>query len=377
MLWRTRSAPILVHPMKRVARFVVRPLVVGPIVVVLVASAIGAFALRDREPLTPATTAVLGNLNAEPEIVKPMYSPPAPSTPTPKPTPKPAAPKPKPKPAKRVAGPSLTAFRDLGAWVDLYDYDKIVPETSVADMHARGVKTLYVQTGRWNKPAKESSEPFMDRAMLERWLNAAHANGMKAVGWYLPAYDDMTRDIRRTRAIALYRTSTGQAFDGLGIDIEYRAQVPSLTAWNAAVAEHARRVRALLGRRYPIAAIVPAPLQMEVRPDYWAGFPWVSLAASSDVFMPMAYWSFRHDCPANPDHCAYGYTKGSVEKIRTLTGKPHVPVHVIGGVADSITTDEVHDFVSAAIRSGVYGGSLYDYLSTKPEYWAPLAKLND
>src|SRR5206468_4259563 len=115
------------------------------------------------------------------------------------------------------------------------------------------------------------------------------------------------------------RTSTGQAFDALGIDIEYRAQVASLTAWNAAVAEHARRVRSVLGRRYPIAAIVPAPLQMEVRPEHWAGFPWGSLAGSSDIFMPMAYWSFRNDCPEKPEHCAYGYTKGSVEKIRALT----------------------------------------------------------
>ena len=52
-------------------------------------------------------------------------------------------------------------------------------------------------------------------------------------------------------------------------------------------------------------------------------------------------------------------------------------MHVIGGVADSITAKEVHDFVAAAAKAGVYGGSLYDYLSTKPEYWAPLAKLND
>jgi hypothetical protein len=361
--------------MRRVSRFVVRPLVIGPILVVLVATAIGAFALRGGGQL-PTFTAHW-DPNGDPQTNKPMYQ--VPIAPPPTPTPKPAAPKPepKPRPVKRASGPNITAFRGLGAWVDLYDYDKLVPETAVADMRAKGVKTLYVQTARWNKPAKDASEQFADPAILDRWLNAAHANGMRAVGWYLPAYDDITRDLRRTRAIALHRTATGQGFDALGIDIEYRAQVDSVAVWNAAVAEHVRRVRALVGRRYPIAAIVPAPLQMEVRPDYWAGFPWASLAASSDVFMPMSYWSFRNDCPQNPDHCAYGYTKGNVEKIRALTGKPHVPVHVIGGVADSISTDEVHDFVSAALKAGVYGGSLYDYLSTKPAYWAPLAKLND
>jgi hypothetical protein len=357
---------------KRVTRLVVRPLVIGPIVVVLVAATIGAFAWRGHEP--PTTAAVsLRDPNAEPELIRPLYRAPVLGTPTP--TPKP--PKPKPKPVRRPAGPSLTAFRGLGAWVDLYDYDKLDPEASVADMHAKGVKTLYVQTARWNKPSKDASERFADPAILERWLNAAHANGMKAVGWYLPAYDDVTRDLLRTRAIATYRTSSGQAFDALGIDIEYRAQVSSLSVWNAAVAEHARKVRAAVGRAYPIAAIVPAPLQMEVAPEHWVGFPWTSLADTSDIFMPMTYWSFRNDCPENPDHCAYGYTKGSVDKIRALTGKPHVPVHVIGGVADAISTEDVNDFVAAAAKAGVYGGSLYDYLSTKPEYWAPLAKLND
>jgi hypothetical protein len=152
--------------------------------------------------------------------------------------------------------------------------------------------------------------------------------------------------------------------------------MPSLAAWNAAVAEHARRVRALVGRRYPIAAIVPAPLAMEVRPEHWAGFPWHSLAASSDLFMPMAYWSFRDDCSSVPEHCAYGYTKGNVDRVRSLTGKPHVPVHVVGGVGDAITAEEVARFVSAARQVSVYGGSLYDYQTTKPEWWAELKKLN-
>jgi hypothetical protein len=355
--------------------------VVVPVVVFLVASGIGAFAMRPRPAAPyagPRASVPVDRSTVEPEVIKPYYRPPTIETPTPKPSPS-RAPKaaPKPKPPPRPAGPNISAFRGLGAWVDTYDYDDI-PDVAaaVADMKAHGVKTLYIQTGRWNKPDKNASEPFANRAILERWIHAAHAQGIKVVGWYLPAYDDITRDVRRTRAIALYRTTTGQRFDALGIDIEYRAQV-SHDAFNAGVAEHARRVRLLLGSRYPIAAITPAPLQMEVRPDYWAGFPWRSLGLHSDVFMPMAYWSFRHDCSSNPAHCAYGYTRGSVEQIRKLTGKPNVPVHVIGGVADSITTQDVVDFVRAATVTNVYGGSLYDYFTTKPEYWAPLAKLND
>jgi len=357
--------------MRRVAKFAVRPIVIGPLLVVLSFASIGFVALRGGKPL-PETASVTRAPFGE-DVARLIDGPPM--TPAPSPSPTPTR-HPKPKPAKHPAGPNLSAFRGLGSWVDLYDYAKLNPETSVADMRARGVKTLYIQTARWNKPAKEATESFADVAILDRWLDAAHAQRMKVVGWYLPAYDDLTRDVRRTRDIALHRTGAGQTFDGLGIDVEYRAQAESLPAWNAGVAEHARRVRAALGSRYPIAAIVPTPLQMEIRPTYWAGFPWRALGGYADVFMPMAYWSFRDDCASNPQHCAYGYTKGSVEQVRALTGKPRVPVHVIGGVGDSIATAEVHDFVSAAASAGVYGGSLYDYLTTKPDYWAPLAKLN-
>jgi hypothetical protein len=358
--------------MRRVARFVVRPIVIGPLIVVVVATAVGALATWQRTPDAaprPASVGPLFSWHADaPESGVPTFPPQTP-TPTPKP-------KPKPKPVVRPAGPSLAAFRGLGTWVDLYDYEALVPETAAADMAVRGVKTLYLQTARWNKPDPKGPSAFYDEALMQRWLVAAHAKGLKVVGWYLPAYDDMSRDVARTRAIAEYRVSGGQRFDALGIDIEFKSQMPSLSAWNAAVAEHAARVRAALGKTYPIAAIVPAPLAMQVRPEHWAGFPWHSLASSADLFMPMAYWSYRDDCSADPSHCAYGYTKGSVDAVRSLTGKPDVPVHVIGGVGDAISDDDVAKFVSAAEAAHVDGASLYDYQTTKPVWWAQLAKLN-
>ena len=363
--------------MGRLTRFVVRPLVVGPLVVALAAGALGAWALRGetkpsvRHKAIPTYDPRVG----EPDLIHPLYFSPSPS-PSPTPTLPPPTPAPKAtRTAKPPARPSLTAFRGLGAWVDLYDYEFVDADSAVADLDARGVRTLYLQTGRWNKPAPDDAGTMQDAAAVERWLTAAHARGIKVVGWYLPAYENMTRDVRRTTAIARYRTASGDKFDALGIDIEYKQQMPSLSAWNAAVATHARRVRSALGSGYPIAAIVPAPLAMAVRPGNWTGFPWRSLADVSDIFMPMAYWSFRHDCSDKPEHCAYGYTKGNVEQVRALTGKPRVPVHVIGGIGDEISTNDVNDFVRAANAANVYGGSLYDYQTTRQEYWPLLAKL--
>ena len=65
------------------------------------------------------------------------------------------------------------AFRGLGAWVDLYDYPKLDPEPSIADMHTHRVRTLYLQTGRWNKPEPKASDAFMDPALELRDANGA------------------------------------------------------------------------------------------------------------------------------------------------------------------------------------------------------------
>lgn len=360
--------------MERLFKLFVRPLVLGPVVLALLAGGVAAIALRREAPgaglraVAPESRAIGSENTRLPRL----------PTPAPKPAPKPA-PRKAPVPAPRVpaSGPAdLAAFRGLGAWVDLYDYGTLEPEASVAHMDAHGVRTVYLQTARWNEPDPASSDVLAGAATAERWVHAAHRRGLKVVGWYLPAYDDLGRDLRRTIAIATYRTSRGQRFDGLAIDVEYKGQVASPSQWNPAVLAHARSVRAAVGGRYPVAAIVPAPIGMATRPQRWAGFPWRELAAVSDVFMPMSYWTFRDGCPEVPEHCAFGYTKGNIEQVRALTGRPDIPLHVIGGVGNECTTAEVVDFVRAAREAGVLGGSLYDYRTTTSAFWGHLGRLN-
>jgi hypothetical protein len=50
-------------------------------------------------------------------------------------------------------------------------------------------------------------------------------------------------------------------------------------------------------------------------------------------------------------------------------------VHVIGGSGDAATTAEVADYVRAAGETSAAGGSFYDYLTTKPEFWPYLEQL--
>jgi hypothetical protein len=268
--------------------------------------------------------------------------------------------------------PSVAAFNGLGTWVDRLDYS-LNPENTVLEMRARGVKTLYLQTGKFDQP---TDVIFADR--VGRWIEAAHAAGIKVVGWYFPGYGSkLSRDVRRTAAIKSFRSPRGQAFDALGIDIERRgADTPS--TFNADVTTHLQRVRERIGGSYPISAIVPSPVGMELAPVTWAGFPWRSIGRYADVVQPMGYWTFRTTCGSNPDHCPYGYSRGSVERARRFTG---LPAHEIGGIHGEpsgrvITNQDVDDFVQGTLDAGAIGGSLYDYRTTLPTFWSHLAPLN-
>jgi hypothetical protein len=269
--------------------------------------------------------------------------------------------------------PNLTIFKDLGTWVDLFDYGTssgLDPSTAVPAMRARGIKTIYIETARYN-----SSSAFDFPAAIGAWIEAAHANGMKIVGWYLPAYSTyLNNDVSRTVAIATYRSPAGQAFDGLGIDIEYKTSGQARTAWFSDIATHLARVRAGVTSAYPIGGIIVPPLAMDLNPTLWSGFPWAALGTNANVVLPMGYWSYRHDCSTDPNHCPYQYSLGNINEARTKSGG--LLVHLIGGVADSVTAQGVKDFIRATHDAHAYGASLYDYRTTPSGFWSILAGAN-
>jgi hypothetical protein len=308
------------------------------------------------------------HLRAKPAAIVPIPAESfAPEQPHPKPKPKVVVRAPVKKAIRVAAKPRRepTVFSGLGAWVDQFDYANLDVARSIAIVSANGVHTLYVQSG-------ESSTTDAVLPETGPWLVAAHNAGIKVVAWYLPHYSDMKLDVARTVAAARYGY-LGQRFDGVGVDIEYRRSVKG-PEWMARVAQHMALVRKALGARYPIAAIPPPPLQMAVAPGYWAGFPWASLGRSSSEIVLMAYWSARGDCPADPLHCAYGYTKQNVLQTRALTAN-RVPVHVIGGVGSRITAADVRAFVKGALDAHADGASLYDFGTTDASWWPALRAL--
>jgi hypothetical protein len=261
------------------------------------------------------------------------------------------------------------AFRGLGAWVDVYDYAALNPAAAVADLKAHGVRTLYLGTARY-----DSATDILYPDDVAAWLAAAHAAGIRVVGWYVPDYADLTRDVRRTLAVASYVSPAGQRFDAIGIDIEYMPAGTNPDAWNQAVATQLARVRA--GTTLPVAAIVLPPVLMRLYPDRWSTFPWSALAANANSVAPMSYWTSFTPAPrcaaGDAQYCAYQYTRDNVLLSRQYTG---LPVHVIGGSGDTATLAQVADYARAARETAAAGGSFYDYRTTKLEFWPYLEQL--
>ncbi|MCX7619700.1 MAG: hypothetical protein N2037_02510 [Acidimicrobiales bacterium] len=259
----------------------------------------------------------------------------------------------------------LVPYAGLGTWVDVFDYapsytggkPSIVP-SDVGGMAEHGIQTLFLQAARWDD---QSPGGLVNRELLRRFLIEAHDRGIRVVGWYLPNFGDLERDLARLRQVRDFEAS-GHRFDGIAIDIEYTEAVPDTDERNARLVELSRRLRSE-SPDTPIAAIVPPAVQLEVvNPQYWPQFPYRELADLYDVWMPMAYWSFR----SAPYDDGYSYVYESVVRLRSNLDRPDALVAPIGGIADAIADEHIAQFVDALVDTGAIGGSLYDWNTTPP-----------
>ncbi|MFL5821732.1 MAG: hypothetical protein ACJ76S_13705 [Solirubrobacteraceae bacterium] len=273
--------------------------------------------------------------------------------------------------AAAAAGPasaraaSLDAYRGPGAWVDIYSGGALSqPEAVVRRLAAAGVKTLYLETANWRRPR---SVRIVWPAANRRFIVAAHARGMRVVAWYLPGLSDLAADRERSLAAIRFRTPEGQGFDGFALDIE-SSLVAGISARNAQLMALSRQLRAAVGRGYTLGAIIPDARSTAPSRSLWPGFPYRALGALYDVFLPMAYSTYRVSGASS----TYAYTRYNIARIRAGTGRPGVPVHVIGGLADGIDAGEARAVVAAARASHALGVSFYNVGVSGPEEYAAL-----
>jgi hypothetical protein len=262
---------------------------------------------------------------------------------------------------------TMVVHEGLGAWVDAYDWtvelggeEPPVGPREIEAMADLGVQTVYLQTSHGR-----STADVMEPERLDELIDAAHANGMHVVAWYLPTLVDVEADLRRLETAAALRV------DGLGVDIESTA-VDDVAERNRRLVDLSTRLRGSLPPGRPVAAITLSAVHLQVvNPAYWPDYPWADLAVSYDVMMPMAYWSIRQGELRD----AGRYVGENIDRIRASTGDPDIPIHVIGGIADSVTDADLEAMVAAIEDRGGIGGSLYDWRTSEPSHWSALAPL--
>ena len=270
------------------------------------------------------------------------------------------------------AAVDICAFRGLGTWVDVYDYvpdfaenGRIAPvkPDAIAAMRSAGVHTLFLQVA---KDDPRSPQTVTNTARAADFLVRAHAAGLRVVAWYLPTHRDPALDLERALALVNFRAA-GQRFDGIALDIEGVDAEPN-------VAERNNRLVALVtaldraAGSLPIGAIVYPPVALDVlNTTLWPSFPYRALAPHIDVWLPMAYWTFRH--ASSPYRDASRYISENVVRLRQHIGNPSAPVHVIGGIADTSSPVDDSGMVRAGREQRAIGWSLYDFNTTVPSAW--------
>lgn len=271
--------------------------------------------------------------------------------------------RPEPKVEKTEQQPVLAVpspYKGLGTWVDMYDTGPWkYPEWAVDRMAQRGVRTLYLQTSNWQK-----NFALYKPAKMERLVDRAHRKGIKVVAWYLPAFTNLKKDFRRSRAAINFTTAAGNKFDSFALDIE-ATEVRDVTTRSRRTVRLSQRIRDYVGVAYELGAIIPDPAGQV----YWPNYPYAETAAVYDVVLPMGYYTYR----VNGYRATYRYAKRNVTIIRKEAGNK-VRVHAIGGIAGRATKREVQAFVDGSRAAGVSGLSLYDFPITLDWEWTKLTR---
>ena len=276
-------------------------------------------------------------------------------TPAPRPTATPVLPQP-------PVDPLLRPFTGLSTWIDIYDVD-LTPAQQIQRAAAGGVQLIYVQSAR-----HKSKADIEDPARLGQVIELAHDRGMLVMVWYVPDFVHSARDLRRSQIAIAFQTPRGDRPDAFGLDVEVEDQ-PDVGKRSRALLELSRQLREWAGPTYPMAAVVLPPLQLDLRPSWWPGFPWAELRPYYQAIIPMSYSSFR----GTDKRTTYQWNVANVEQIRLLCGDPTVPIHLAGGIADNFP--QVGTFVDAVHDVGALGGGLYDLSTTHPAAWPILAGL--
>ena len=262
-----------------------------------------------------------------------------------------------------VSSRERTPYGGLGTWLDIYAGKAAWrhPGREVAAMARHRVRTLYLETGNYRQGVD-----LMRPQAQGRFIDDAHAAGIRVVAWYLPSFANLRQDERRALAAINFHSPSGEQFDGFALDIE-ATTVRGIPLRNERLLQLSARLRTAVGPGYPLGAITPSPIGMS--PSYWPGIPYRALAQIYDAFLPMAYST---DADIHGRTATLTYLAATVKAIRTRTGNPNTPIHLIGGLSREMGGSETVGFMRAVADCAPLGYSLYAFPTTRRATWQAL-----
>jgi hypothetical protein len=220
----------------------------------------------------------------------------------------------------------------------------------VAKAKATGLTHLWVRMG-------SAWDGFNVAPFLDRLLPAAHAAGIKVIGWDFPKLDPVDADIARAKTMIRYTTPSGDRVDAFSPDIESPAEGTHLTP--DAARAYGAALRDAAGADYTLIVTVPRPAKE--RPNH----PYPEIVAGYDAIAPMVYWLDRQ-----PDTDV----AGALQYLAKF-GKPIYPVGQAydgspeGGRKGVPPPDELWRFMRFAQANGAAGISFWSWQSANQPAW--------
>ena len=258
-----------------------------------------------------------------------------------------------PAPAVPATPVATTKWLPTGKGMWIYVPDKTEggnADAIVAKAKATGLTHLWVRMG-------SAWDGFNVVPFVNRLLPAAHAAGLKVIGWDFPKLEPWEADIERALTMIRHTAPGGHRIDAFSADIETRAEGTRLSA--DAARAYGAALRAGAGADYPLIATVPRPSKER------SFFPYGAVTEAYDAIAPMVYWLNRQ-----PDTDVAGAMRDLAQ-----FGKPVYPVGQAydgapeGGRRGVPPPDELFRFMSSAAKHGATSVSFWSWQAANPPAW--------
>ena len=232
-----------------------------------------------------------------------------------------------------------------GMWINIWNYPAN-PDMFCEYLKSNGIDTIYLQISRSTTPA--ISNPIK----LNQIIKSAHSRNMKVIGWTYSFLKEPLSDAEKFIKAVFYKTPEGDSLDGMAADIE---EVTN----SRAIEIFASTVRKSVGFDYPLIAITFSPLSKAIPKNY----AWGTITNHFDIIAPMTYW---HGLPKlRTEKGAYNYTAQTIKKIKEITKKDNLKIHLIGD-GQQTSRSEITGFLKAANDYHVNAGvSIYPWYTPK------------